>query len=596
MPNGGERVRVLAQRYELVETVGRGGMGEVWSATDRELARRVAVKVLPPELTRYEEFRNRFRREARTVASLSHRGIAVLHDVGEDTESGEEGETTPFLVMEFIEGRTLAQLLSDGPFAVERALAVVRDITDALAHSHGRGLVHRDIKPSNVMLSSDGDVKILDFGIAKVIAETSTRLTVTGMAVGTPAYLSPEQLEGRLVDGRSDVYSTGCLLYELLTGRPPFIGDSPFAVMNQHLSKEPLSPSLLRPQIPAQVDALVLRALAKGYEQRYASAAEMRLALTEALERRPAAARTAAIGPVQTDTDTETAPTEAQAQAPTRTAVPLARVSPETVLPVPPAYAPNAAIAGAGTGSAGATPTTADTVVAGVAPATAKRRWSVPYDRVVGAFGILASGFAALAIAEPAYAVAWVAATVLGLGACRWLPLTSALLWWGAGGLVFAGIEAGGRGEGYDYTSVSESDFDSTLYSYNPDDGSYTELPEDSYGDSVFEKNYDDTYSSASGETSYYYDEYAGHEALGLPVLLLAVLCLARALHPRHRSVVGGVCGLTLAGLGIGWLAFDTAPQTAVYSVAWGLVIAGSSVTEVRQRRSLRWRRADARP
>ncbi|MFD5424379.1 protein kinase [Streptomyces sp. NPDC127084] len=581
-------MRVLAQRYELVEAVGRGGMGEVWSATDRELARRVAVKVLPPELTRYEEFRNRFRREARTVASLSHRGIAVLHDVGEDTESGEDGETTPFLVMEFIEGRTLAQLLADGPFAVERALAVVRDITDALAHSHGRGLVHRDIKPSNVMLSSDGDVKILDFGIAKVIAETSTRLTVTGMAVGTPAYLSPEQLEGRLVDGRSDVYSTGCLLYELLTGRPPFIGDSPFAVMNQHLSKEPLSPSLLRPQIPAEVDAVVMRALAKGYEQRYASAAEMRLALTEALERRPSPVRTPAANTV----GTEAAQAEAQAQAPTRTAVPMARVSPDAAVPEPPAYAPDAAstAAGAEPPKAGVTPpaAAADTVAPGVPPSARKRRWPVPYDRAVAVVGILASGLAAFGIGGGPFVVAWAAAGVLGLGVCRWLPMTSALLWWGAGALVFAGNEAGVRGEGYDYTSVSESDFDSTLYSYNPDDGSYTELPEDSWGDSVFEKNYDDTYSSASGETSYYYDEYTSHEALGFPALVLAALCLARALHPRHRSVLGAVCGVTLAGLGISWLAFDAAPQTAVYAVVWGLASVASSVIEVRHRRALR--------
>ncbi|MFD7609298.1 protein kinase [Streptomyces sp. NPDC059828] len=578
-------MRVLAQRYELVEAVGRGGMGEVWSATDRELARRVAVKVLPPELTRYEEFRNRFRREARTVASLSHRGIAVLHDVGEDTEDGASGESTPFLVMEFIEGRTLAQLLADGPFAVERALAVARDITDALAHSHGRGLVHRDIKPSNVMLSSDGDVKILDFGIAKVIAETSTRLTVTGMAVGTPAYLSPEQLEGRLVDGRSDVYSTGCLLYELLTGRPPFIGDSPFAVMNQHLSKEPLSPSLLRPQIPAEVDAVVLRALAKGYEQRYAGAAEMRLALTEALERRPVAAGAPASGPKETEV--------AQAQAPTRTAVPVvpvARVSPEAVVPVPPAHAPDTAGTDARARTAGATPSVAvaDTVVPGATPKAGKRRLSVPFDRVAAVLGIVASGLAALGIEDSPYVVAWAAAAVLGLGVCRWLPLTSALLWWGAGALVFAGIESGGRGEGYDYTYVSESDFDSTLYSYNPDDGSYAELPEDSWGYSVFEKNYDDTYSSASGESSFSYDEHTSHEALGIPALLLAALCLSRSMHPRRRSVLGAVCGLMLSGLGIGWLAFGAVPQTGVYAGVWGLVIVASSVIEVRHRRSLR--------
>ncbi|WP_439456368.1 serine/threonine-protein kinase, partial [Streptomyces antibioticus] len=269
-------MRVLVERYELIEAVGRGGMGEVWRATDRELGRTVAVKVLPPELTRHEEFRVRFRREARTVASLNHRNIAVLHDVGEDTA---DGETTPFLVMEFIEGRTLTDVLADGPFTVERALSVGRDVADALAHSHAQGLIHRDIKPSNVMLTSEGGIKVLDFGIAKVVAETTTRLTATGMTVGTPAYLSPEQLTGRPVDGRSDQYSTGCLLYELLTGRPPFSGDSPFAVMHQHISQEPVPPSGLRPQIPSSVDTLVLRTLAKDRDQRLGSAGGFRCAV-----------------------------------------------------------------------------------------------------------------------------------------------------------------------------------------------------------------------------------------------------------------------------------------------------------------------------
>ena len=327
-------MRVLAARYELAEAVGRGGMGEVWRATDRELGRTVAVKVLPPELTRHEEFRVRFRREARTVASLNHRNVAVLHDVGEDTT---DGETTPFLVMEFIEGRTLTDVLADGAFTVERALAVGRDIADALTHSHAQGLIHRDIKPSNVMLTSEGGIKVLDFGIAKVVAETTTRLTATGMTVGTPAYLSPEQLTGEPVDGRSDQYSTGCLLYELLTGRPPFVGDSPFAVMHQHISQEPVAPSRLRPQIPAVVDDLVLRSLAKDREQRLGSAAELRdaLAATLTLLSGPAVApapRVAAsapgvppapaVPPTRAKADSETGPGHtALAQQDTRTAL-----------------------------------------------------------------------------------------------------------------------------------------------------------------------------------------------------------------------------------------------------------------------------------
>ncbi|MFF7251078.1 protein kinase [Embleya sp. NPDC008237] len=269
-------MRVLAGRYELVELVGRGGMGEVWKGVDRELGRTVAVKVLPVELTRQEEFRHRFRREARTGAALSHHGVATLHDVGEDVDGT---DVVPFLVMEFIDGRTLTEVLRAGPMPIARAIAIARDVADALVHSHGVGLVHRDIKPSNVMVTASGAVKVLDFGIAKALAETTTRLTATGRMVGTPAYLAPEQIDGDAVDARADIYSLGCLLYELLTGRPPFSGDSPFAVMNQHLTKTPPPPSALRTDIPEQVDAVTLVALAKAPDRRYGDAAAFRSAL-----------------------------------------------------------------------------------------------------------------------------------------------------------------------------------------------------------------------------------------------------------------------------------------------------------------------------
>ncbi|MFI1585114.1 protein kinase [Embleya sp. NPDC020630] len=280
-------MRVLAGRYELLELVGRGGMGEVWKGVDRELGRTVAVKVLPIELTRQEEFRQRFRREARTGAALSHHGVATLHDVGEDLDGT---DAVPFLVMEFIDGRTLTEVLRAGPIPIARAIAIARDVADALVHSHGVGLVHRDIKPSNVMVTSSGAVKVLDFGIAKALAETTTRLTATGLMVGTPAYLAPEQIGGDAVDARADIYSLGCLLYELLTGRPPFSADSPFAVMNQHLTKTPPAPSALRTDIPERVDAVTLLALAKAPDQRYGDAAAFRSALESAQRELDAAA------------------------------------------------------------------------------------------------------------------------------------------------------------------------------------------------------------------------------------------------------------------------------------------------------------------
>ncbi|WP_161500795.1 protein kinase domain-containing protein [Embleya scabrispora] len=282
-------MRVLGGRYELLESVGHGGMGVVWRGVDRELGRTVAVKVLPVELTRQQEFRDRFRREARTVAGLSHPGVATLYDVGEDTTGA---EPIPFLVMEFVDGRTLAEALREGPLPIGRTVSIAHDVADALVHSHGHGVVHRDLKPANIMLTSTGGVKVLDFGIAKVLAETTTRLTATGMTVGTPAYLSPEQIEGRDVDARTDLYSLGALIYELLTGRPPFLADSPFAVMHQHLSRPPTPPSAMRPQVPEELDAVVLRLLAKHPDERFPTASRLRTAL-EDVRGRSAASRPA---------------------------------------------------------------------------------------------------------------------------------------------------------------------------------------------------------------------------------------------------------------------------------------------------------------
>ncbi|MFD7934808.1 serine/threonine-protein kinase [Streptomyces sp. NPDC059755] len=593
-------MRVLADRYELVEAVGRGGMGEVWRATDRELGRTVAVKVLPPELTRHEEFRVRFRREARTVASLNHRNVAVLHDVGEDTT---DDGTTPFLVMEFIEGRTLTAALADGAFTVVRALAVARDIADALAHSHSQGLIHRDIKPSNVMLTSEGGIKVLDFGIAKVVAETTTRLTATGMTVGTPAYLSPEQLTGRPVDGRSDQYSTGCLLYELLTGRPPFLGDSPFAVMHQHISQEPVAPSRLRPQIPAVVDDLVLRTLAKDREQRLGSAAELRdtLAATLTALSAPAAApkpRTAAqaqapatppapaVPPARTKADTKAGPGHtALAQQETRTAL----TPPRPAVP-PPGGPVDPVVPGAADGGA-RTPYITPTSDGSQSPSPGGRRFTVTTGRIVALLGIVVSGVVTIGY-QDAYADAsdelvgvWVAAVVLGLAVFRWLPVTSTLLWWGAGALVVASVAVGGGVDDYGYTSVTESDF-STLYYYDSSYGAYYELPADSSGYRLFEDDYSGGYDPAQADVSHDYTAHDNIEILAVPALALATLCLVRALSRRRPSPLAAAAGLTLGGLGVGWLALGSDDQAGVFSAGWAVIVIVAVVQEIRARRN----------
>ncbi|MFD9321277.1 serine/threonine-protein kinase [Streptomyces sp. NPDC060053] len=589
-------MRVLADRYELVETVGRGGMGEVWRATDRELGRAVAVKVLPPELTRHEEFRVRFRREARTVASLNHRNVAVLHDVGEDTT---DGETTPFLVMEFIEGRTLTAALADGAFTVVRALAVARDIADALAHSHAQGLIHRDIKPSNVMLTSQGGIKVLDFGIAKVVAETTTRLTATGMTVGTPAYLSPEQLTGRPVDGRSDQYSAGCLLYELLTGRPPFLGDSPFAVMHQHISEEPVPPSRLRPQIPAVVDDLVLRTLAKDREQRPGSAAELRDALAATLTALSApvatpAPRTATpapgappaptVPPARAKADSKVGPGHtALAQQETRTSLTPSRPA------VPPPGGPvDSVVPGVGDGARPpyTAPTSGDPT-----SSPGERRFTVTTGRIVALLGIVASGVVSIGYQDTygdssdELVGVWVTAVVLGLALFRWLPLASTVLWWGAGALVMASVAVGGGVDDYGSTSVTESNF-GTLYYYDSSYGAYYQLPADSSGYRLFEDDYSGGYDPAQAEVSHDYTAHDNVEILAVPALALAALCLVRALSRRRPSPLAAAAGLTLGGLGVGWLALGTDEQTGVFTVAWAVVVVLAVIQEIRARRN----------
>ncbi|MER6569297.1 protein kinase [Streptomyces sp. NPDC001093] len=274
------RDMVLGGRYELVEKLGQGGMGTVHRGVDQRLRRTVAVKLLSSALAHDPQSRARFRREAHAVAALNHPAVATIHDVGEEPHP--DGPR-PYLVMEYVQGATLAEVLRDGPLPVADAVNAACAVLDALRHSHECGIVHRDIKPSNIMLTGPDTVKVLDFGIAKAFTETATRITGSGAAIGTPAYLSPEQINGAEIDHRADLYAMGCLLHELLVGQPPFRGESPFAVMHQHLFAAPEPVSRLRPQIPPTVEAVILRALGKDPKERFADAGQMREALADAL-------------------------------------------------------------------------------------------------------------------------------------------------------------------------------------------------------------------------------------------------------------------------------------------------------------------------
>jgi serine/threonine-protein kinase len=265
--------RLLGGRYELEGVVGRGGMAEVYRARDLRLDRIVAIKTLRPDLARDATFQARFRREAQSAASLNHPSIVAVYDTGEDQSTG---SPVPYIVMEYVDGRTVRDLLIDGHRLLpERSLEVVSGVLRALEYSHQAGIVHRDIKPGNVMVTRSGDVKVMDFGIARAMNDAQSTMTQTAQVIGTAQYLSPEQARGERVDARSDLYSTGCLMYELLTGRPPFTGDSPVAIAYQHVRENPIPPSRLDPDIPPWADAIVLKAMAKAPGDRYQSAAEM---------------------------------------------------------------------------------------------------------------------------------------------------------------------------------------------------------------------------------------------------------------------------------------------------------------------------------
>jgi tRNA A-37 threonylcarbamoyl transferase component Bud32 len=263
--------QVLLERYEVGRLLGSGGMAEVYEGRDRLLARQVAIKVPLPQYAHDPAFQQRFRREAQAAASLSNPGVVAVYDTG--MQNG-----TPFIVMEFVGGRTLKEtILAEGPLAPDRAAQIAADVCSALAAAHARGLVHRDVKPPNVMLTHSGRVKLMDLGIARAdTAESATQTGAHTTMIGTALYLSPEQAQGQPVDPRSDLYSLGCCLYEMLTGSVPFRGATPVAILYRHVREDPAPPRLLNPEVPPALEAVCLKALAKRPEDRYQTAVEMR--------------------------------------------------------------------------------------------------------------------------------------------------------------------------------------------------------------------------------------------------------------------------------------------------------------------------------
>ncbi|MEV7689502.1 protein kinase domain-containing protein [Streptomyces bungoensis] len=265
-------------RYQLRDLLGEGGMASVHLAYDAVLDRQVAIKTLHTELGREQAFRERFRREAQAVAKLTHTNIVSVFDTGEDDL---DGSTMPYIVMEYVEGRPLGSVLEEdvrqhGAMPADKALKITADVLAALEISHEMGLVHRDIKPGNVMMTKRGVVKVMDFGIARAMQSGVTSMTQTGMVVGTPQYLSPEQALGRGVDARSDLYSVGIMLFQLVTGRLPFDADSPLAIAYAHVQEEPVAPSSINRALPPAVDALVARALKKNPNERFPTSESMR--------------------------------------------------------------------------------------------------------------------------------------------------------------------------------------------------------------------------------------------------------------------------------------------------------------------------------
>jgi serine/threonine-protein kinase len=269
---------MLAGRYRVGALIGRGGMADVHVGTDMRLGRQVAIKLLKPQLATDPAFRMRFRQEAQSAARMAHPTIVRVFDAGEETVRDGSGQEVqlPFIVMEFVEGRLLKDIIHEGPLDPLAASRVIEGVLTALEYSHRAGVVHRDIKPGNIMITTGGQVKVMDFGIARAVSDSATTVAQTTAILGTASYFSPEQAKGETVDARTDLYSTGVVLFEMLTGRPPFRGDTPVAVAYQHVSERPVKPSVINPKVSPALDSVVMHALAKDRNVRYQTAAEFR--------------------------------------------------------------------------------------------------------------------------------------------------------------------------------------------------------------------------------------------------------------------------------------------------------------------------------
>jgi hypothetical protein len=289
--------QLISDRYRLEAVLGRGGMATVWRGVDQRLGRPVAVKLLDRADTVDPAMLQRFDREARTAGGLTHPNIVAVYDVG--TDNG-----VPYLVMELINGTSIAALLASGPLPVDQAVDIARQTCDALAMTHAQGVVHRDIKPANILLTTTGTVKVCDFGIARLAHQQQTNLTAPHTAIGTSAYMAPEQANGAAVDARTDLYALGCVLFAMLTGRPPFIGDNPLTVLWQHQHQPAPPVSSLRLETPADLDVLIARLLAKNPADRPATANEVRDRLTGHADSESAAAQPTRALPVVSPTRT----------------------------------------------------------------------------------------------------------------------------------------------------------------------------------------------------------------------------------------------------------------------------------------------------